>query len=139
MNGMLSGNNPLQGMTQEDLMRLLAMIQMRQQQGMMQQPMMLAQNLVDPAKMKGTGVLDERGTYVGDKPVAAPVEVKSTGGSTPQWETNTKNNLDAKSKEYGRTDDLYYLRLKEKYPKMPEAEVIKRSSEKRASGQPPIY
>jgi hypothetical protein len=118
-------------------MRYLEMLQ--QQQPMMTGPMMLAQNLVNPAKMKGTGVLDERGTYVGDKPAPVNVDVKSTGGSTPQWEIDAKKAQEDKSKGYGRTDDLYYLRLKEKYPRMPEAELIKRSSEKRASGQPPIY
>lgn len=84
MNGLMTGQNPLSGMSQEDILRLLAMIQMRQQQGMMQPPMMLAQNLVSPAKMKSQGVLDERGNYV-DQPQGVQVQAGySLGNATAE-------------------------------------------------------
>lgn len=152
--GMLSDLVP---QNQNDLYRLLEYLYQNRQEPMLTGPMMLAQaNTKQPGALQRIfggpsdvmspkdrlaycqadpeGVGCERFRDV-NKP--APATPYSLGKETPQ-EMALRARQEEESRKAGQKD-LFYKNLRQRYPNMPESEVIKRSDEQRASGRPPIY
>jgi hypothetical protein len=144
MNGLFDKMSP------EDMARVMAILQRQPAP----EPMLTGENpfpkfdfspmladagsLIDPAKMKGTGVLDAGGEYTGPKAPAAQKAGYRLGKETPE-EIAFRKEQEAAAIAPGR-NDLYYKNAMIAWKgKMPDSEIIKRADAKRASKKAPIF